>query len=302
MKLDYKPTINDIVIHDNEMARILKFSDKNKIQIEYLSSEQELFYIVDLSSVYLEQIDTQFLINLTNSTESVHEVILRPTRTDSMYYSNDSLYNIYHSIYESIDEISVSISHELNMDIHCQNQICHFVAVNCFLFLYEQNCYYRIECMFGNTYLNMFNPWQHYLKMRVKKLQYNENKMNNNELPEMWELGEYVCIICKVRPTQYDFVFGCNCIGCYCIDSTHHFCHVVCISCIYTTIIQSNSLELLLETILKNKLYKNCIKEIITFCIGEVNLFNMFKDKQNVNNKRCIKTNNDMPRKKRRIK
>ena len=72
---------------------------------------------------------------------------------------------------------------------------------------------------------------------------------------------------------------------------------------------QNEELKSVLMGILNGDLIDNCIEEIVTFCIGKVNKFNVkdeekdcvIDESQHVGSKRCISVNTCKSRKRRRL-
>ena len=294
IKINRPLKINDIIDYFDNTAEILKFCNEDQIQIKNLSSSK--VYLVNISLVKLEEIESKFLIDLVYTTECVYEILLSPSLSNRLHYTQDPLHQIYSSIYESLHMIAFANRYNIEEDRNTIKQLCHFISIHCFSYLHQQPCYYRIKCLFCDSYLKMFNLWQYHLKEIRKFIRF--NKIGNNILTEICKIDHYVCSICNVRATQYNFLFRCNHYNFKNSNITVNNTHYFCISCIYTIVIQYNNLKSFLKPILHTILNETCIEEIITFCIGQVNMFNMFKNKNNLGNKRCIKLNDCIPKKK----
>ena len=157
----------------------------------------------------------------------------------------------------------------------------HFIVSHVCLYLVKKDYNYMIDGIFLHGPLQLYYPC-HYSK------------------------DKYICIICQSEISLYGYFFA---------KKYKPYDCAYCLSCIYSVVMQCEQLEPILMEILKEELNDNCIDEIVSFCVGKINKFDikdrdqnekemnyLIDDNKEVGLKRCMSVDLNESRKRQRLK
>eukprot|EP01084_Bolivina_argentea_P090845 163600_1 len=238
---------------------ILELLENNQIKIKpnevtnenYTWVKNADIITIDPSEVLRNCIHAYFIVDLTNNTNAILDLILRTNdaRIRTIYSTlNAYLFQFYYFEMMEIEEhdnfksiLSLVSSH-----------ICEFLCK------YDYN--YRVMCMLNDEHdLFVQQIWQYAVLKQFNDI---KNGLPTADIQDFSGTG-YSCSICRCELSRYEFMF-------FCPNSRHGYC----VSCMYSFILQHNEMKIFLYECLDELLNEDCIEQVVTFCVGKVIKYN----------------------------
>ena len=238
-----------------EQGYVDEIFDDSYLQIKRKNNDGNIIK-VHTDRVYAEPIYLGFIIDLTDPSNIDQNVLLRNGRND-----NETLH-----LFQSLNESFKSYKHD-DVDISEQSEyfMARFVSKNVMDFLFVP--YYKepmIGCLVKDAdgWMRISPYIHHSLERHQRGIENESEDVMQCAVQELWSY----CDICSVEINRYDWIATC-CIHDM-IDS-----HVVCLSCVNNKIEQSEQLKALLNQLLRQCLYDDCIETLVEFVVGKVVAF-----------------------------
>ena len=248
--------------------------DKNKDLIKIKTDASYCNDIVSISNKKVLRFPTQsrFVVDITNRIKAECDLILQ-TKTDN--HNNDRYnVNIYQSLCEYLFQFYWSEMYEIEdcLDKNSLDNIGYMkvlgmmVGTNIYKFLFDIDYNYKIQCVYGYSYLYYDQQWKYHILRQFNEIR---KKTKMYDLQDSRNRLGYTCDICRVELNWYEFVYHCKCnVNNNNINDYNH-AHDYCISCIHSIMMMYNEMK----KYISNCIYildDDCIEEIVTFCVGKV--------------------------------
>ena len=256
-------SIGDDVMYEPKDAayakggKITKFLTNDMIEImtnpEYRTIHDPPIVSIPKQSVFSIPICKTYVADLTNSIQACNDLVLRNNRNEAEFDVFSELHDVLLDIYfESYTK------QEINYGQSDAVGIPNFVAVHIYEFLFDKKYNYRINCVFDDTELFYQRLWPFHIGKTLTNTQNGVNTQN------VWDCMGYSCDICRVEVRYFEYMWNCTNPDQY---------HGYCLSCTYSMVQQHDEMQDFLEEILDGVINRDCIEEIVVFCVGKINKF-----------------------------
>ena len=223
-----------------------------------IDDEELLLITVHKSKVSLDCIYKIFVNDLTDIKTAENDMILRNN-------NNKENFDIFCELIRCLDDVYLMdewhdeyIGDYDKDDAEC---IPDFVGLIICQFLFTPQYNYRIHCMFDGK--EMFNElqWKYNVERTIED--YKEGR-DAIAAQDGWDGTGYSCDMCRVEVSYFEYMWHCK-------DMEHDFC----LTCVHSLVQQYNQLQDYLVDILDHILSQDIILEIVSFCTGKVNKFDI---------------------------
>eukprot|EP01084_Bolivina_argentea_P163785 284875_1 len=231
-------------ISANKMVKIL--TDSGYAALNY----RQDIVIVHVSKLYRYPTEGIFIVDITNRTKAETDLILKTTDNNNI--------NVYNELCDILSDFCILEMNDMETEHFHYEFMNKIIAMNIYYFLFDQSYSYRIQCVFGNSFLFYEEQWKYHI-LRT----YNALKKGNMSMQEVQGSRDgfgYTCDICRVELSWYDYMYHCGC------EHQHDFC----LTCIHSIMQQHKEMKEFLSGILNKIINDDCIQEILTFCVGNV--------------------------------
>ena len=149
--------------------------------------------------------------------------------------------------------------------------------MNIHQFLYSPRYRLRFGCCIGQSNLHLHQQWSFSLSQAkvFGKMDDESDSDTDHSALSLIDVERkinaicYHCDLCRMEIHQFENSFHCQC------NVEEGAEHDFCVSCTHSIYAQHNEMKPFLAKILMAELNDNCIEEIVAFCIGKVNRYNI---------------------------
>ena len=260
--------IGDEVLYEVENASftqsgiITKFIENDMIEIkidpQYESDEDgETLIVIHKSKVSRDCIPKRFVVDVTNISQAYKDLIIRNDDGDALKIF-DAIYDAFVDIYGDLRMKNKSDYDDVDGEF-----IPNSVAVYVYGYLFMERYNLRMNCAFDGKELFYEEMWPYDVRRTMED---QEKGMEICDLQESWDWMGYSCDLCRVEVRYFETMWHCK-------NKDH--VHDYCLSCIHSMVQQYNEMNEFLIELLDGVVNKDCIKEIVVFCVGKVNRFDV---------------------------
>eukprot|EP01084_Bolivina_argentea_P199848 341860_1 len=235
-----------------------KILPENQMQIKCKNNDRKLITIHN-NRVYAAPIYLGFVIDLTDGINVDKNMLLRNKINDD----NDivSVFITMNDIYKEY-ALELCIEHQSEPLRECDAVfIGRFISKHVIDFLYKP--YYKepkIGCLVQDSdgWISIKPYVHHCLNRHRQGIENNTSDVMAANLQDLWSY----CDICSIEISRYDWITSCN--------VEIHNSHVMCLYCVNNKIEQTEQLFELLNQLLKQYMYNDCIQQLVEFVVGRV--------------------------------
>ena len=240
-------------------GKILKLLANDMIQIKTYGIYPELQYqpvIVTQhkSAVYHQCVAHESTINITNTLQARSDLVLKTMNTEQIdIYTQlcDDLCGIY-------ELLRIQRKIDYNHYFGITRDIAKSVALEIWKLLFEPQFYHRVQCIYDGYDLFDSEQWAFEVNKTISD---HLDGIDCRDLQNSWDAFGYSCDICRIDVTFFDYMWHCK-------NGDHR--HDFCLDCIHSIIKQYDQMQEFLCGILKSELNKDCIEQIVIYCVGRV--------------------------------
>ena len=212
---------------------------------------------VHRDQVLRDVIDDDFLVNLTNSVSAENELVLRnedEKALDVYVELKSDLLDIYAELWfdDKIDYIRADVL-----------AIPGSIGIHIYTFL-KPKYNYRTNCVFDGFEMFGTELWQYMIAMQIDYSQRGNDTVD--DVQSLYEHARISCDLCRCEVSYNSMIWRC-------INEDHE--HDICLSCVNYMVQQYHQMQELLVQILDDVMNRDIIEEIVVFCVGRVNKFNV---------------------------
>eukprot|EP01084_Bolivina_argentea_P253521 425875_1 len=217
---------------------------------------------IDKSEVCRDAVDALFIVDVTNTAQAYIDLILglneedeNETKERTFYMINECLLDIYCNNMWYNDEIDYEEYDAETMSV----SMCIYI----FEFLYCSKYYHRINCIFDGCDMIHEMQWPYYVGKHIENVQ---KGIETADAQIVWECGGYSCDLCRIEVKYFEYMWHCD-------NGDHE--HDFCLSCIHSVLQQFYEMKNFIIELLDGVINRDCVEEIIAFCVGKVNTFDV---------------------------
>ena len=225
------------------------------------TEEEAMIVTVHKSRVSRDSIKKLFIVDITDKNRAYNDMI---TRNNDM-----EKYGVFSAIVDGLKDIYIDkLWHddELIDDYEeCDAVwIPQSVAVYIYGFLFIEQYNHRVCCIFDGKEMLYEKQWAYDIEA-TRKDYINGRDPGTDNVQESWDPHRgYSCDICRVELSYFEYMWHCT--------NTEHK-HDFCLTCIHSMVEQYTEMQEFLMEILEGVVNKDCVEQIVVFCVGKINKF-----------------------------